>query len=137
MAKKPSRRSFLQISAAIGFGAGVPATAAPARSDMSIGSAPFDLGEVSQYRPVFATTYFGGFKGTTENHTDGTNISTQVEGIDDWSQDFQRIKYYLDPLMIHACFGFRYCPRFEWPDVIKNDPAEIQKWKDEVAGQFS
>lgn len=137
MGKKPSRRNFLQISAAIGFGAGVPASAAPRRPDSSTGSPAFNLAEVSQYRPVIATTYFGGFKGTTEDHTDGTNISTEVEGIDDWSQDFQRIKYYLDPLMIHAFFGFRYCPRFEWPDVVKNDPAEIQKWKDEVAGQFS
>lgn len=132
---KPSRRDFLEISAALGLGTGLPKSAGGAGPGSA--NAAFDLRVVSQYRPAFATTYFGGFKGTTDRHTDGTNISTQVEGINDWSLDFQRIAYYLDPLMIHALFGFRYCPRFEWPDLVKNDPAEIAQWKQVVSGQLS
>jgi hypothetical protein len=39
--------------------------------------------------------------------------------------------------MTHALFGFRSWPRFEWPDVIKNDPAEVKRWIEVVRGQSS
>ena len=101
-------------------------------------SRPFDMQEVSKYRPVFGTHYFGGFSGTTEDHLSVKNISIDVDGIDDWSQDFQRIKQYMDPVINHVLFGFRaHYPRFEWPDLVRDDPAEIERWKNEVKGQLS
>ena len=107
-------------------------------ADSAASSARFDMWEVSQYRPVFGTHYFGGFKGNTEDHLSVKNISTDVDGIDDWSRDFERIKLYLDPVINHVLFGFRtHYPRFEWPDLVKNDPAEIEQWKQGVRSQLA
>ena len=94
--------------------------------------------QVTQYRPVFAAFYFGGFEGTTPRHLDGKNISTEVDGVKDWSQDLQRIKYYLDPVINHALFGFRtHWPRFEWPNLMDNDPEEIEQWKHQARKQLT
>ena len=137
MGSNPSRRDFLKTSVVAGVGSGLVKSATQRATNSSSSTSAFDLNEVTNYRPVFATTYFGGFKGTTNKHADGTDIATEVDGIGDWSKEFQHIKRYLDPLITHALFGFRSWPRFEWPDVIKDDPAEIKQWIALVRGQFA